>query len=218
LTLDTWLLLTVNGLARATPWLHAVMLAYGSYGVLVFAALMLGGWWSARRRTDLPAVAAALWTPVGVLLALAVNQPITTYFGAPRPYLLYPDLLILAQHSLAPGFPSDHAVMAGAVTAGAFAISRRIGWWTALAAVLLGFARIYLAAAFPRDVLVGLLLGAAISAAGYLLVRRVLVRLLSMAEPTVFRPLITSAPRPERRSARYTPADATPPSTSTAGT
>src|SRR5882757_8021148 len=138
------------------------MAAYATEGgLVVFAGLMLAGWWLARRRTDLASVAAALWTPVGMLLALAINQPITAMFAERRPYLLYPDLLILAQHSLAPGFPSDHAVMAGAVTAEAFAISRRIGWWTALAAVLLGFARIYLAAAFPRDVLVGLLLGAA---------------------------------------------------------
>jgi membrane-associated phospholipid phosphatase len=217
-TLDTWLLLTVNALARATPWLQPVMLAYGSHGVVVFAALMLAGWWLARRRADLPAVAAALWAPVGLLLALAVNQPLSTYFGAPRPYLLYPDLLVLAQHSLAPGFPSDHAVMAGAVAAGVFAVNRRLGWWTVLAALLMGFARIYIAAAFPRDVLVGLLVGAAVSLVGYLLVRRVLVRLLSLAEPTVFRPLITAAPRPEPRAAQLAPADATPAGASPAGT
>jgi len=210
-TLDTWLLLTVNMLTRATPWLHPVMLAYGNYGVVVFAALMLAGWRSARRRTDPRAVAAALWAPVGLLLALAVNQPLTSYFGAPRPYLLYPNLLILAEHSLAPGFPSDHAVMAGAVTAAVFVVSRRLGWWTALAALLLGFARIYLAAAFPVDVLAGLLVGAAVSLAGYLLVRRVLVRLLGMAEPTVFRPLITAAPRPARTVPRFAPADGTSP-------
>jgi membrane-associated phospholipid phosphatase len=190
------LLMAVNKLARSTPWLHSVVLAYAICGLVVFAELMFAGWWIARRRAALPAVAAAIWTPVGMLLALAINQPITAMFAERRPYLLYPNLLILAQHSLAPGFPSDHAVMAGSVTATLFLVSRQLGWWTALAALLMAFARIYVAAAFPVDVLVGLVLGAAVSLVGFLLVRRPLVRLLGCAGPTIFRPLITAAPRP----------------------
>jgi undecaprenyl-diphosphatase len=201
------LLLTVNGLARSTPWLQPLMAAYATEGgLVVFAGLMLAGWWLARRRTDLAAVAAALWTPVGMLLALAINQPITAMFAERRPYMLYPDLLILAQHSLAPGFPSDHAVLAGAVAATLFLVNRALGWWAALAALVMAFARIYIAAAFPVDVLTGLLLGAVVSLLGYLLVRRALVRLLGLADPTIFRPLITSAPRgPRAKSAAGSP-------------
>jgi membrane-associated phospholipid phosphatase len=190
------LLLTINALARSTPWLQPAMASYATVaGFVVFSELMLAGWWIARRRTDLRAVAAALWTPVGMLLAVAVNQPITAIFAERRPYMSYPDLLILAQHSLAPGFPSDHAVYAGAVTATLFLVSRQLGCWTALAALVMAFARIYIAAAYPFDVLVGLLLGAVVSLIGYLLVRRVLVRLLCLAEPTIFRPLTTPIPR-----------------------
>jgi undecaprenyl-diphosphatase len=201
------LLLTINALARSTPWLQPLMAAYATEGgLVVFAGLMLAGWWLARRRTDLAAVAAALWTPVGMLLALAINQPITAMFAERRPYMLYPDLLILAQHSLAPGFPSDHAVLAGAVAATLFLVNRALGWWAALAALVMAFARIYIAAAFPVDVLTGLLLGAVVSLLGYLLVRRALVRLLGLADPTIFRPLITSAPRtPRAKSAAGSP-------------
>jgi undecaprenyl-diphosphatase len=130
-----------------------------------------------------------------MLLALAVNQPITAHFAERRPYMVYPDLLTLAQHSLAPGFPSDHAVIAGALTATLFLASRRLGYWTALAALVMAFARIYIAAAYPYDVLAGLLLGAAVSLVSFLLVRRPLVRLLGAADQTVFRPLITATPR-----------------------
>ncbi|MDX6585223.1 MAG: hypothetical protein QOI10_4407 [Solirubrobacterales bacterium] len=201
------LLLTINALARSTPWLQPLMAAYATEGgLVVFAGLMFTGWWLARRRTDLAAVAAALWTPVGMLLALAINQPITATFAERRPYMLYPNLLILAQHSLAPGFPSDHAVLAGAVAATLCLVNRVLGWWAALAALVMAFARIYIAAAFPVDVLVGLLLGAAVSLVGYLLVRRVLVSLLGLADPTIFRPLITAAPRtPRAKSAAGSP-------------
>jgi membrane-associated phospholipid phosphatase len=201
------LLLTINALARSTPWLQPLMAAYATEGgLVVFAGLMLAGWWLARRRTDLAAVAAALWAPVGMLLALAINQPITAMFAERRPYMLYPDLLILAQHSLAPGFPSDHAVLAGAVAAALCLVNRALGWWAGLAALAMAFARIYIAAAFPVDVLTGLLLGAVVSLLGYLLVRRALVRLLGLADPTIFRPLITSAPRaPRAKSAAGSP-------------
>ncbi|WP_445185529.1 phosphatase PAP2 family protein [Pseudonocardia sp. Cha107L01] len=190
------LLLTINALARSTPWLQTAMSSYATVaGFVVFAELMLAGWWFARQRSDPRAVAATLWTPIGMLLALAVNQPITAHFAERRPYMVYPDLLTLAQHSLAPGFPSDHAVIGGAVTATLFLASRRLGYWTALAALVMAFARIYIAAAYPYDVLAGLLLGAAVSLVSFLLVRRPLVRLLGAADQTVFRPLITATPR-----------------------
>jgi membrane-associated phospholipid phosphatase len=196
MTINIQLLLAINAFARSTPWLQPLMQFYATAGgFVVFAELMLAGWWLARRRPNLGAVAAALWTPVGMLLALAINQPISAMFAERRPYLMYPNLLSMAQHSLAPGFPSDHAVLAGAVTATLFLVSRQLGCWTALAAALMAFARVYIAEAYPSDVLIGLLLGAVISLVGYLVVRVVLVRLLRMADPTIFRPLITATPR-----------------------
>jgi len=59
----------------------------------------------------------------------------------------------------------------------------------------MAFARVYVAEAYPFDVLVGLVGGAAVSMIGYLLVRRVLLQLLRMADPTIFRALITATPR-----------------------
>ena len=69
--------LRVNGFARDTPWLHPSSTGYADYGIVVFAALFLAGWWIARRRDgDLTVLAAAVWAPLGALLAVAVNQPI----------------------------------------------------------------------------------------------------------------------------------------------
>jgi undecaprenyl-diphosphatase len=190
------LLFTINALARSTPWLQPWMTLYATVGGLVlFVELMFIGWWIARRRTNLATVAAALWTPLGMLLAVGINQPISAAFAERRPYLMYTHLLTLTEHSWAPGFPSDHAVLAGAVTATLFLVSRPLGWCTALAAAIMAFARVYVAEAYPFDVLAGLGLGAAVSLIGYLLVRRVLVRLLGMADPTIFRGLITATPR-----------------------
>jgi membrane-associated phospholipid phosphatase len=199
MTIDVRLLMTINGLARSTPWLQPVMSSYATIsGIVVFAELMFAGWWIGRKKTDPQAIAAAFWAPIGMLLALAINQPITTMISERRPYMVYPELLVLAQHSLAFGFPSHHAVFAGAITATLFMVNRQLGCWAALAALVMAFARIYIAAAYPSDVLAGLLLGAAVSLIGFLLIRRSLVRLLGAADQTIFRPLITYAPQTPR--------------------
>jgi undecaprenyl-diphosphatase len=53
--------------------------------------------------------------------------------------------------------------------------------------------RVYVGAHFPLDVLVGLLVGALVAGASYLLVTPLLVRLIPRLARTVARPLLTSA-------------------------
>jgi membrane-associated phospholipid phosphatase len=179
----------VNDFARSTGWLHAPLLAYASYGVVLFAALLLVGWWLARSRGP-RAMAAALWAAGGMLLAVAVNQPVVGSVHEARPYTVHPGILVLAHRSTDFSFPSDHAVMAGAVTAGLWLVSRRLGVVAAVAALVMGFARVYIAAHYPHDVFAGLALGAAVVLVGWLLVSRPLTRLVEWLAGTPVRPLL----------------------------
>ena len=119
---------SVNDFARATPWLHGPMSLLAGYGLVVFAGLLLAGWWIARRDGDPIRMAAALWAPLGTLLAVAVNQPIVALVQEQRPHDALPGILVLATPTTDPGFPSDHATVVGAVTAGLFLVNRRLGW------------------------------------------------------------------------------------------
>src|SRR5512132_4193863 len=96
LPVDRSWFLGLNHVARTTPWLHQPALAYASYGVVLFALLLLAGWWAARRRRDAGAVAAALWAPVGMLVAIALNQPLGGAVAERRPYDVLPHVLVLA--------------------------------------------------------------------------------------------------------------------------
>ena len=182
----------VNDFARSTGWLHAPMLAYATYGVVLFAGLLLAGWWIARDRGP-RVMAAALWSGVGTLIAVAANQPIVDGVHEARPYTVHPHILVLAHHSADFSFPSDHAVMAGAVTAGLWLVSKRLGAVAAVAAVLMAFSRVYIAAHYPHDVLVGLALGAGVVLIGWLLLSRLLTWLVELLGRTPVRPLLRAS-------------------------
>src|SRR5262249_39483414 len=154
--------LRINAFARATGWLHPLMTGWAGYGVVAFAALMLLGWWQARRRADPTVTTSALWATLATLSAVAGNQPIVALVAEPRPYHTLSGLLVLAHQTSDPSCPSDHAVMAGAAAAGLFIVDRRLGGVAAVAAALLAFSRVYVAAHYPADVLVGLGLGVAV--------------------------------------------------------
>lgn len=184
----------VNHLSRVTPWLHTPARLYAEYGVLVFAALLLVSWWLARGTDDLRRTTAALWAPVGTLVAIGVNQVLVRAFAEPRPYTVLAHPLVLVSRSTDYAFPSDHAVMAGAVAAGVWIANRKLGMLTAALAVLMAFTRVYVGAHFPLDVAAGLLVGALVAVASYLLVRPLVARLVEMLARTPVRPLLTTAP------------------------
>jgi membrane-associated phospholipid phosphatase len=171
---DDRLLGAVNHFARDTGWLHGAILGYATYGLVVFAALMLGALLLRRTGSD-RSLAAAGWSALATLIAVGLNQPLVAAFHEARPYTTHHGLLVLATRSSDPSFPSDHAVMAGAAAAGLWLASRALGAIAAAAAVLMAFSRVYIAAHYPWDVLAGLAFGALVAVLGWLLLRRPLI-------------------------------------------
>ncbi|MGZ6744635.1 MAG: phosphatase PAP2 family protein [Nocardioides sp.] len=184
----------VNDLARRTPWLHAPVVDYAAYGVVLFAVVLLASWWLARGARDVGRVAAALWAPLGVLLALAVNQPIGRAVHEQRPYASLSHVLVLVSRTTDFSFPSDHAVMAGATAAGVLLVHRRLGLVALAMALLMAAARVYVGAHYPGDVLAGLVVGAAVTTLGWLVLRRPVTALVARLARTPLRPLVLAAP------------------------
>ena len=173
----------VNELARDTPWLHGPAVAFANFGIVLFALLLLAGWWFARGQSA-RAMAAALTAPLSTLVAVAINQPIISHVAEARPYVAHPHILLLVSASADPSFPSDHATMAGAVAAGLWLVSWRLGLVTSALALLMAVTRVYVGAHYPQDVVAGLALGAVVALVVWLILRIPMTRLVESLRQT----------------------------------
>ena len=191
--LDASLFRAMNGLADRTSWAHGAMVAYAKVGIVAFAAMLVLGWWRARSGADLDAMARVLWAGVGAVVALGLNQVIGGMVDRARPYETLPGIHVLVSRTTDFSFPSDHAVVAGAIATGLLLAHRRLGSIAVVLALMMAAARVYVGAHYPADVIAGLGLGAVVVVGGGGLAVPLLHRVLGAVERSPLRPLVCRA-------------------------
>jgi membrane-associated phospholipid phosphatase len=193
--IDGSLYTQVTNFARDTSWLNGTLTGYSSYGVGLFAVLIVLAWWAARR-AGTAAMTAALAVPVAAVLAYVVNAVVKVVVAEPRPCFAYPaDFLLEACPAPSDyAFPSNHSVVVAAMTIALVFVSRRLAVVAAVAAVLMGFTRVYVGAHYPHDVLAGLLIGTVVGYLTAVTARRYAIPLLDRLLDTRLRPLLSASP------------------------
>lgn len=184
----------VNDFARDTSWLHGFMEFVARDGIFLLGLALLAGWWLGRRGKSPRQVAIAVWSALAAIAAVALVQPIASATDEKRPFVVLPHVLQLISHANDAGFPSDHATAAGAVAAGLFFVSWRLGLVTLLWSLIVAFSRVYVGVHFPQDVAAGLALGAVVAVLGVFVVVPLLTRIAEWLVKTPLRPLIVAAP------------------------
>jgi len=172
----------INDLVTSTTWANGLMEFYAKSGIALFALFLIAGYLHGRIRGDRRLVAASIWAGGAPLIGLLVAQAIGRSVDRSRPYNTLDNVHLLLSKTADFSFPSDHATVAGAVAVGLFMIDRRLGLISGLGALLMAFARVYVGAHYPGDVLAGLVIGGAVAAAGWYLVVPVLDRGLAWVE------------------------------------
>ncbi|HVB01563.1 MAG TPA: phosphatase PAP2 family protein [Acidimicrobiales bacterium] len=178
------------------------------YGVGIFALLVFLAWRSARHSPNAPrAVAATVWAAFGTVAAVGINQMIVATVHRARPYAVLSGIETLVTRSHDPSFPSDHALTAGAATAGLWIIAhyttksvRVIAIVASVLSLLVAFARVYVGAHYPSDVIVGLAIGAVIMLIGWFLLGGILTYIAKIiAKIPLLRSIVSSSSGPYRR-------------------
>ncbi len=158
-SLDYSVFRAVNGWAGKSAALDALMVGCAKYLPVVFALALIALWLSWRPRNQW----AALLAGISAFVALGLGQLIGKAMPRPRPYLSH-TVHQLIPPSLDTSFPSDHATLGFAVAVLVWRYNRRAGAALLVLAVVLAFARVFVGAHYPADVLGGAVLGGVMSA------------------------------------------------------
>ncbi|MFI7190107.1 phosphatase PAP2 family protein [Nocardia nova] len=185
----------VTEFARGTSWMNAAVEWWTGAGLVVFAILMVLGWWRARRR-DAAVMAGALAVPVAVCVAFAVAEVVKKVVAEPRPCWSSLHAFII-ETCPAPddyAFPSGHATVAAATVGALCVVDRRLAVAATVFAVLEGFTRVYVGAHYPHDVLGSFVLALPIAWAVCVLARRIGTGPVSRLRAGVLAPVLGARP------------------------
>ncbi|MGI5136217.1 MULTISPECIES: phosphatase PAP2 family protein [unclassified Streptomyces] len=184
----------VVGLAhRAPSWLDALISAWSTYGLGLFAVLMLAGWWRARR-TGSGAAVVALAVPFVVVLAYALNDALKLVVREDRPCQSL--RVVTLEACPAPGdwsFPSNHMAIAAAAAVALYFVSRPIGCTALLASGAMGVSRVWVGVHYPHDVIAGFVVGALVASVVMIPLTRHPDALARRLATTRLRPLLSAS-------------------------
>ncbi|MEU4107178.1 phosphatase PAP2 family protein [Streptomyces sp. NPDC027717] len=162
----------VDAAHHAPAWLDGFVSGYSTYGLALFAVLMLIGWWQARHQDPARAVK-ALAAPALTVIAFVVSTALKQAVHENRPCQSL--RVITLEACPAPGdwsFPSNHSALAAAAAVALCFVSARLGTVAVIGALAMAASRVWVGAHYPHDIVAGLAVGALVAASLALLLFR----------------------------------------------
>lgn len=144
------------------------------YLILAVAAGVTVAWFLAPKINQLRF---ALSVVVAGVIALVLSRIASHYYYDPRPFVTE-NVKPLFDHAADNGFPSDHSLLAMALTASTYFFNKRLAGIMLVLTVLIGVARILAKVHSPLDIGAAWVIGIVGAVAGYYLVNHFWTRRL----------------------------------------
>jgi undecaprenyl-diphosphatase len=154
----------INGLAGHVTIVDDAMKFAANYVIFGVFALVAASWF-VRQGSGESRRLAVYTAGLTALLSIAVVMVIQHFYVHQRPFVARSDVVLLIKHSADASFPSEHATAAFALAAGVAMYRLRYGMVLLALATLISFARVYVGAHYPADVLGGAAIGITIALA-----------------------------------------------------
>ena len=155
MSIDYSLFTAINSLAGRSGALDGFMIDVAKYSPEVYALALAALWLTFKQKNQRAALIAA----ISALIALGLGQIVGDIFPRERPYLAH-HVALLITHSPDTSFPSDHTTLAFAIAIAVWKFHSRAGIVLFAFGILVAFARVFVGAHYPGDVVGGAVLGA----------------------------------------------------------
>ncbi|WP_083745153.1 phosphatase PAP2 family protein [Variovorax sp. KK3] len=165
----SWLVDIASAIARGGPWVTAAIMGWVAFRM-------------PRERSYLMALLAMAG------ISSLTSHAIASMIGLQRPFVLGLSPAYIA-HAPSAALPSTHATVMGLIALGALCRPGLRGWFpvTAIAALVTGWARVYVGVHFPSDILAGFVLSGVLLVAflgAQWLTRRLVIPTLARLDST----------------------------------
>ncbi|MBI2097121.1 MAG: phosphatase PAP2 family protein [Candidatus Sungbacteria bacterium] len=162
----------LNGLAGVNHYFDLGVIFAARYLAYIAALVPLVIFWETEQRHKEAVKKVAAAYAAALIVRFGVVELIRLWVVSPRPFMLLGEAVRLIPHESSSSFPSGHAAFFFSLAASFWFYHRKSAYVLALAALLIGVARVMAGVHWPSDILGGAVVGIVFGAAIELLLRK----------------------------------------------
>ncbi|MBI2054777.1 MAG: phosphatase PAP2 family protein [Candidatus Sungbacteria bacterium] len=173
---DQTIFIWLNGLAGVDYYFDTLVIFIARWLPYLAALAPLVIFWETERRHSKAVKKVAAAYAAALIVRFGVVEIIRLWIFSPRPFALLGETLRLIPHEASSSFPSGHAAFFFSLAASFWFYHRKSAYVLALAALLIGVARVMAGVHWPTDIIGGAVIGLVFGSITEFLIRKYFIK------------------------------------------